>query len=386
MHILERYALGCGAKIGKPYIYDKYFPLPIKKYITLQPFSKYSSKCYDYWDDVVELMKPILDKQEIKIVQIGGPKEASIQGCVNVQGQTNIPQCSSVIKNGMMHVGVDSFAAHIASGFGKKIVCMYSSNYAENASPYWTNKEDMVLLTPDFGTKKPSFATEENPKTINSIKPEVIAQAVLDLLGVDQTINRETLYIGETYTKRTFEWLPDCVVDTNALKIDAVICRYDLHQDIKYIEKQLQVSKLCIVTDRPFQIQTKKEKIKEVVFMINKDHYHPDFAKWCRQVECLGIKLIILSKYPEDQINDIKLDFIDVGKILYKKQVAPKELPVGTKIKYKSNRIIVSKGKMYPSQQAIEKGLNVQSQWQFVEGEITEELLQELEYLYVEKA
>ena len=41
---------------------------------------------------------------------------------------------------------------------------------------------------------------------------------------------------------------------------------------------------------------------------------------------------------------------------------------------------------MYPSQQAIEKGLNVQSQWQFVEGEITEELLQELEYLYVEKA
>ena len=100
----------------------------------------------------------------------------------------------------------------------------------------------------------------------------------------------------------------------------------------------------------------------------------------------MGIKLIILSKYPEDQINDIKLDFIDVGKILYKKQVAPKELPVGTKIKYKSNRIIVSKGKMYPSQQAIEKGLNVQSQWQFVEGEITEELLQELEYLYVEKA
>jgi hypothetical protein len=286
----------------------------------------------------------------------------------------------------MMHVGVDSFAAHIASGFGKKIVCMYSSNYAENASPYWTDKEDMVLLTPDFSTKKPSFAAQENVKAINSIKPETIAQAVLDLLDLKQSVNRETLYIGETYGKRTFEWLPDCVVDTNALKIDAVICRYDLHQDMEYIKKQLEISKLCIVTDRPFQIQTQKDKIKEVVFMINKDHYHPDFAKWCRQIDNLGIKLIILSKYPEDQINDIKLDFMDIGQILYKKQTTPKHLPVGTKIKYKSNRVIFSKGKMYPSRQAMDKGLDVQSQWQFVEGEITEDLLQELEYLYVEKA
>jgi hypothetical protein len=386
MHLLERYALGCGAKIGKPFIYDKYFPLPIKKYITLQPFSKYPSKCYDYWNDVVELISPALEKQGIKIVQIGGPKEASIQGCVNVQGQTDIPQCSNVIKNGIMHVGVDSFAAHIASGFGKKIVCMYSSNYAENASPYWTNKEDMALLTPDFESKKPSFAAQESPKAINLIKPERIAQAILDLLGLNKTIDRETLYVGETYGKRIFEWLPNCLVDTDSLKIDAVICRYDLHQDMEHVKKQLGVSKLCIVTDRPFEIQTGKDKIKEVIFMLNKDHYHPDFARWCNQINNLGIKLIILSKYPEDQINDIKLDFMDVGQIIYKKQSSPKELPLGTKIKYKSDRVVISKGQMYPSQQAVDKGFSIQSYRQFVEGEVTEELLQELEYLYVKKA
>jgi len=87
MHLLERYALGCGAKIDKPFIYDKYFPLPIEKYITLQPFSKYSSKCYDYWDEVVDILNPFVKKFGVAIVQIGGPNESNIEGCVNIKAR-----------------------------------------------------------------------------------------------------------------------------------------------------------------------------------------------------------------------------------------------------------------------------------------------------------
>jgi hypothetical protein len=385
MHLLERYALGCGVKIDKPFIYDKYFPLPIEKYITLQPFSKYPSKCYDYWNEVVSILNPIVKKLGITIVQIGGPNESNIEGCINIQGQTSIPQCAYIVKNSLLHFGVDSFAAHIASGFNKKIVCMYSSNYIENASPYWSNKEDLILLSPDFSVKKPSFATIETPKSINTIKPETIVQAVLDLLGVNQTVNRETLYIGETYGKKTFEWIPNCLVDTNSLKVDSLICRYDLLQDIECVKKQTEISKLCIVTDQPFELQVKKEQIKEVVFFIDKEKYKPGFNNWCRQIDNLGIKLIVVSKHPEHEINDIKMDFMDVAPIFYKKQIDTTALPIGSKVKYKSRRLIISKGKMYPSEQAVKTNASVVSDKDFVVGEVDADFLKEAEYFYVEK-
>ena len=33
MHILEQYSLACGVKIKKPFIFEKFFPLPFSKYI-----------------------------------------------------------------------------------------------------------------------------------------------------------------------------------------------------------------------------------------------------------------------------------------------------------------------------------------------------------------
>ena len=39
MHLVEQYALACGAKIDKPYIYEKFAPLPFNNYITFSPFS-----------------------------------------------------------------------------------------------------------------------------------------------------------------------------------------------------------------------------------------------------------------------------------------------------------------------------------------------------------
>ena len=53
MHILESFATSCGLKIDKPYIYEKYYPLNIEKYIILETHdNKYQAKNYDYWQDV----------------------------------------------------------------------------------------------------------------------------------------------------------------------------------------------------------------------------------------------------------------------------------------------------------------------------------------------
>ena len=62
MHLVERYSLGTGAKIGKPFILEKFFPMDITNYITLQPRGKYDSRSYDYWQETVDVLLPILKK------------------------------------------------------------------------------------------------------------------------------------------------------------------------------------------------------------------------------------------------------------------------------------------------------------------------------------
>ena len=65
MHLIERYATSCGVKIDKPYIYETFFPVNVEKYISFQPFSKYPSKNYDYWDEVVAVISPYLQQNNI---------------------------------------------------------------------------------------------------------------------------------------------------------------------------------------------------------------------------------------------------------------------------------------------------------------------------------
>ena len=94
MHLAERYATACGVKIDKPYIYENFFPIPVKKYISFQPFSKYPSKKYDYWDEVRDIILSYLQKEEIRIIYIGAKNEKHLENFINLTGQTSISQAA----------------------------------------------------------------------------------------------------------------------------------------------------------------------------------------------------------------------------------------------------------------------------------------------------
>ena len=85
-HLVETYALNCGLKIDKPFLLEKYFPLEFDNYITFHPFSKYESKSYDYWQDVIDFIHPELEKAGIRILQIGGKDDTPIKKCHHSQG------------------------------------------------------------------------------------------------------------------------------------------------------------------------------------------------------------------------------------------------------------------------------------------------------------
>jgi hypothetical protein len=329
--------------------------LPFEKYISFQPFSKYPAKDYDYWQEVINLILPHLKAYNIEIVQIGGEKEKILENTYNTVGQTNIRQAAYIIKNSIIHVGTDSFGAHIASGFGKKIVALYSNNNINNVKPYWTKEEDMVLLSPELECK-PSYAAQENPKSINNIKPEKIAQAILKLLKIKNNLNTlETIYVGKVFNNKLFHIVPDHIVQRSSL-IDHCVSRMDILFNENNLRNQLKIMPCIIATNRPIDINILLENRTHVIGIncFIEDETNLEFIK---QLKNANIKYQLYSYLSEEDLNKYKLDYLDYGIIAKINLQHPKVEEIINKYKsnnlyYKSNNLILSKGNVFLSEKA----------------------------------
>ena len=64
MHILESYALSCGAKIDVPYVYEQHLSLPFEKYILFADFR------YRYYQEVIDKIYPKLKEEGINNIHL----------------------------------------------------------------------------------------------------------------------------------------------------------------------------------------------------------------------------------------------------------------------------------------------------------------------------
>ena len=128
-------------------------------------------------------------------MQIGGNDDAPIRGTIDMRGKTNIHQTAYLVKNASLLAGNDSCNIHFASGFNIPLVGLYGSTSPKNSGPFFGDKNKQIVIESDRKGKQPSFQMNENPKTINWIKPEQIAQPILDLLKIDKKINIDRIYI-----------------------------------------------------------------------------------------------------------------------------------------------------------------------------------------------
>ena len=193
-HLAEEYAKSCGVKIGNPILKPHYFPVLEDKYITIHNDKKIQTKEYDYWDDVVKLLKRHIG--DIKIIQIGAHGEETINGIDKHMPTGSMKQCAYVLQKSLAHVGIDSVPVHIASALDRPVVAVYSHTYANTCNPLWNKKSKSVCIESDRRGQKPSFSLQEPVKMINEIAPEEIAQAVLDVLGIKQAITYKTIFKG----------------------------------------------------------------------------------------------------------------------------------------------------------------------------------------------
>lgn len=354
MHLVEQYALSCGVKIDKPFIQTSYFPTEAKKYITLHASHRIQSKTYDYYNDVIEYIYPFLKKNDIEVIQIGSKEEPKVSNCLHYQGRTTIRQAAYIIKNSILHLGTDSFSTHVASGFNKKIVSLYSVLYKECCGPYWSNTNNCTLFEPDRKKHKASFLDQENPKTINSIMPEKIAAAVLDMLGIKHNLNNiETIHIGQAYHAGSLAVIPNHVMPNNfAPNQPANILGHE-HFDEQNIARWAYNRKVNIFLDRPMNIEylkTVKSNIHQINYFVKPD----DNETFFKNLKKLGIKLKLICK-DENSIDDIKLKFFDWD-INFIEEKTKKDIDNHKKIcdntRYKSSQIISSNNQLYASKVA----------------------------------
>lgn len=307
MHKLESFATSCGSKINKPYINNAFYPVVDEKFICVSKESPYHAKSYDLLDDVIFHIKPYLDQNNISIFEIGQDESNSLFYTKNYKN-LKFKQNSYLLSKSILYFGNINIYAHLASSIGKSIVCPSNYDYIDVSKPYWMNDESLIAL-PD-SDHKPLFSEKENPKTINKVKPEVLACKVLDLLGIKHDLNLiETIYIGPDYPNQSLDVIPS---NMNGKNLDPKLIpniRLDKNFSPEFLQTFLNFKNITITTDRliPLEfLQPIKNNVSSFIFIVDSNTNLEDLSNLSK----FG-KPINLFTRDKDNLPSIRLKFFD---------------------------------------------------------------------------
>jgi len=179
MHILEVYSLNTALKIDKPEIYEeKINEFDEQKYIIINPYSTAISKNYNKWQQVIDIIHPYLNRQNIKIIQIDN-HHREYKFCKKINN-ISFNQTAFLIKNSLYLIGVDSFCMHLASIYNKKMLILFGGHHYFNCcKPYFGDYENYRFMIADLKNKKPTFSKTIGAEYMNQFDPNTIAQEFL---------------------------------------------------------------------------------------------------------------------------------------------------------------------------------------------------------------
>ena len=365
MHFLESYALNSGLKIDKPFLLEKFFPMDQEKYISFYPFDFAESRKYDYWTEFMRVAHPTLNKHGIVVMQVGKRQDKLVEGCVDLRGQLSINQTHYLIRHSLMHLGTNGFTLHMSSALGKETVALFSETSVEVSGPYHKESSKFVSIQSDLKGQKHTYSGQEEPKTINNIKPERIAKEVFNLLDIKFDYPYETIFTGEKYAKNQIEYIPSQAINVQNLNVDSLIVRMDLKFNEKLLSDQLSLGPCSIITNKPIDVKLIKHykpRISQFVYMLDKGHS----KEYVQTLFDEGVQCLLLSEAKGQALSDLKLEYLDYGTIYEErrgkkediKDLKGKDLD---KVYYKSSRYLIYNGKIYLNFASMREGLTVSS-------------------------
>jgi len=352
--LASTYSRALGLSLGRPILYQAPYPLPSNNYIVWTNGSGNPYKNYDYFQEVLDFLFPILKENNIDIIQLGGEKEVPLNGCLNLCGKTSLHQSTFIINNAKLVICNDTSIAHIAGALNIPLVAVYGPTSIENHGPHWKNDDKTILIESHRNGKTPSFSFNESPKTVNLIKPEEIFKAVSEILNFPSNSEITSLYFGNKYSNsQYFECVLDTIVPPQFIPQVPLHIRYDWLENPQNLATQLSQRKCAIITDKPIDgnlLKALKENILVVIYEVT-DNNDPKFVL---MVKSLGISISLYTKLKDEDLNKYKLDYVDIGFINQEKIYTQEDLldskeKMNENTYFKSNKNILSKGKFFLS-------------------------------------
>lgn len=300
-----------GVKVSKPFIQTQYFPLEFEKYIIVNSGGRMIGKLYPLYSDVISLLTPIVAQHGYHFVQIGSPEDVQVNGCLDLRGKTNLHQSAFLIQNCELLISNDTSCMHIASGFDKNLVALFGTTQPENHGAYFGDKNNQINLVSHRNGNKPSFASDESPRTISLVKVEDVCTAVLKLLNIENNLTQKSLLVGDLYCQPHHEinFIPDYSLPDDVA--GQIIMRCDLFHDLNLIIQNLQRRKFILRLNQEIDLnilQQLKPNIEAILFEIDET----TDVNYLKNIQKLGIGLNLFTKLSIEEHNAIKLKYLDL--------------------------------------------------------------------------
>ena len=382
-NLLNTYATALGViPKERPILNDHFFPLKDEKYIVIHNDNKLQSKYYEYFSEVINLLRPVLHKHGYKIYQIGGPNDPRLETDSQYLG-LSWNQSFHVIKNASLFLGIDSINSHVAAGYGIPSVVLFGHTYSAQVTTNWLPENKQIILEPEWGDRKPSYSPNENPKMIRTIKVEKIAQSVLRLLNIPILIDIKTVRIGNDYHEPIVEIIPDFFADDSNMKTGVVHLRMDLVFNEQCLAAWLSNNyKVNIVTNKPIDLNLLrqfKNNIQRITFVTSKSTDYE--LSYIKDVKSIGLNLLMIG-LDESTISDTREKFFNYIVESFDHPDRSVIDKISKSSKFLTKKQILSQGKVYPSVSHWRAGKIFSAQNKIIDDK---EFWQDIEYFYFYK-
>lgn len=349
--LLDYYAMQLGViPQGPPNLNLAFFPCP-EKFITIHGGDgKIPAKHFELFPEVISLLKPILRQQGYEIIQIGGPQDVEIEGVDKRFLHLSYAQSAYIQSRAALHLGIDSLASHVASAFDKPIVILYGHIYPEQAALGWSSLENVRILEPKWGERRPCFSHFESPKMIRTIKVEDVVNSVFQLLCPEAKLDMKTLRVGSEYSEPVIEIIPDFFAENPLMKNGLLHFRLDVAHNEQCLSHWLSNGyRGNVISKKPLPLELLKNfrpQINRVTLMVgNEESFSLNYVK---SVKNLGLDILLIGEN-EENLPIVREKFFDynVESLGLPERSVVESVPKDAK--FFTKKQIHSNGKTYPS-------------------------------------
>ena len=350
-HLLHEYSKSLGVKASKPDLQQHFFPCLDEKFIVFYDGEKSQSKIYKHYSTVFQLLRDTLDKNNIKIYQIGG--ENPIQG-VNRHLSCSLKNEAYIVSKSMLYLGPDSYLAQYASSQNVKTITLHGDNYANSTKPFWGSLKNKSCLEPKWDAR-PCFSSQDPQRQIDSIKAELVCKEILKFCGLGNlNFNFKTINVGDSYYQKIVEVVPTKI--TKGLP-KSLFVRIDYGVEEEPLLYYCANHEVILVTDQLPQVNMVSQfrsNIKRILYTIqDKDDIIPE--EYFEALKKLDVDFILLSD-KEEELPFLRNQYFETQVHLNDEECD--SIPCPPNAKFLTNKKIVDGDKVYMSYAHYKKGLD----------------------------